>query len=374
MQNEGYSIDQVRMRLATNIRNRRLQLKLSQARLGQETGVGSSQTISQIEKGERDLKAYELFNFAKALYCTPSELLNEVAQDLIVAWRNKPDSDVEIQEAKFGDLIRTYNLVEQWADEISAASLPSLHSGNKSLSFDWVEQEADSMRKYMELGNYPALSLEKVLEERFAVKIFYLPDFKGSAASVRGEQEYAIVLNTSEVHSRRNFSLAHELFHLLTWDSLAPNAEDTINIWGEKIEQLADKFASCLLLPAEHIRERTRQLVQRKNTVSLRAIAEIAEEYDVSRQAMLWRLHYLGLLTRSKTEELLEECAKVSVRRENIAENTEKSAFPMRFMRLLKLAYLQGEVGAGRVAEILGKPLYEMREEITQWEAEDCGG
>ena len=61
--------------LAKRIRNARERLNLTQKRLAEEAGFSVPQIVHQIEKGERDVKAWELVNIAKALHLELSQLL-----------------------------------------------------------------------------------------------------------------------------------------------------------------------------------------------------------------------------------------------------------------------------------------------------------
>ena len=61
-----------------------------------------------------------------------------------------------------------------------------------------------------------------------------------------------MLINRHEVAGRRHFDLAHELFHILTWDAMPPehvggSAGDRA---GNRVEQLANNFASAVLMPA----------------------------------------------------------------------------------------------------------------------------
>jgi hypothetical protein len=45
---------------------------------------------------------------------------------------------------------------------------------------------------------------------------------EGSAASIWGPFGPAILMNSNEAPWRRNYNFAHEVFHLITWDSIPP--------------------------------------------------------------------------------------------------------------------------------------------------------
>jgi len=60
--------------LSENIKNRRLELGLTQTDLAQMLGYSDRSAISKIEKGEVDLQQSKVYAFAKALRVDPSEL------------------------------------------------------------------------------------------------------------------------------------------------------------------------------------------------------------------------------------------------------------------------------------------------------------
>ena len=59
-----------------------------------------------------------------------------------------------------------------------------------------------------------------------------------------------VLINRHEVEGRRHFDLAHELFHILTWDAMPPeHSEEARETGGNRVEQLANNFASAVLMP-----------------------------------------------------------------------------------------------------------------------------
>ena len=63
------------LELYSNIKQRRLELDMSQEELARKVGYTSRSTITRIEKGEIDISRDKIFAFAKALKTTPSELM-----------------------------------------------------------------------------------------------------------------------------------------------------------------------------------------------------------------------------------------------------------------------------------------------------------
>lgn len=66
------------MELYKNIRNRRIELGLTQAELAEKIGYRSISTIAKIERGINDIPQSKIKAFADALNTTPGELMGEV--------------------------------------------------------------------------------------------------------------------------------------------------------------------------------------------------------------------------------------------------------------------------------------------------------
>ena len=77
-----------------------------------------------------------------------------------------------------------------------------------------------------------------------------------SGAACRLPDLDVVLINRHEVAGRRNFDLAHELFHILTWDAMPPeHLEEATETSKIRVEQLANSFASALLMPEASLRQ-----------------------------------------------------------------------------------------------------------------------
>jgi Zn-dependent peptidase ImmA (M78 family) len=220
------------------------------------------------------------------------------------------------------------------------------------MAWNAAEELARSVRAQLGLGDRPALALPRVLEEDYGVKVFHLAfEPTGTAACSRSETfGDAILLNAGNVRWRRNFDLAHELFHLLTWGVFRSSSATTT---GEE-EKLADRFASALLLPEEALRSAVTRRQTETNKLSTAALFEIARDFDVSIDALVWRLHDLyGGKDREYTKKRIEALHEVA----KLYEERTKDAPPPRPERFRALAITTlraGEISTGRFAEYLG--------------------
>jgi Zn-dependent peptidase ImmA (M78 family)/DNA-binding XRE family transcriptional regulator len=359
--------------LARNIRDRREQIGLTQLQLAERAGFSAPQIVSSIERGERDVKAVELAAIAQALRCDLLDLFaeerEESPQPAVVAWREHPGEGADEQAARFIQLCEWYALAEEWADAENPCELPEVWSPGRFPRLDWARAVAEDVRGDLGLGSLPAASLYQTLEER-CVKIFHFADLRGSAACAWGDFGAGIALNASDVPWRRNFSLAHELFHLITWETLGPDQGDPGGAWSEHVERLANAFASSLLLPESALLER---LAAHRTTqgISWRGLVEVARAFAVSSEALLWRLVTLNQITDRQARRLLNDPEFLLLDRASLAPVRRPELMPDRYLRLLEVAYLRGDVSAGRIAEMTGQSLADVHYKLAQLEEDE---
>lgn len=364
------SRDDVQCNLAENIRYRREQLGLTQTQLAQRAGFSAPQIVSSIERNEREVKAIELAAIARALHCDLMDLFTDDFEHEaapVIAWRERPTDGAEDQAARFLQFCKWYALAEEWAHEERGCDLPDVRPPRGTPTLSWARSMAEDVRADLGLGSLPAASLYQTLEERGGVKIFHFRDLIGSAACARGEFGVGIALNATEVAWRRNFSLAHELFHLVTWDYLGPDQGGVDAVWSTHIEKLANVFASSLLLPEASVRK-SLEAHRDERSVTWRGLIEVAREFDVSTEALLWRLVSLDLVGDKKVRQLLDNPEFRSIDQMTFVPIHEPDLLPERYLRLLETSFLRGEVSAGRVAEMTGQSLADIHYKLIQLE------
>lgn len=354
--------------LGAAVRRARDRAGLTQEELAAQAGFASTQTISDIERGVRELKARELQSIARALHTSYDVLLGLRAEPVShVLWRRGTASVPRAQEAEFLERASRYALLEEWCDLPPAEPLPDFPFNPLTATYAAVEGLANRVSRTLDLGSRPATSLVKVLEERFRVKIFYA-DLLGeeSAACVRDGFGAAILMNANQAPWRRNYNFAHELFHLVTWDGVARAwpADGSEPAWAEQLEKFANSFASHLLLPADELSEQYRTRC-RDGSVADPDMVELAREFDVSTQALVFRLTFLRLLRQDEADAILTRPAFQRLDRRTMAERwvTPSTGLPDRYLRLAYLAHAKGRITTARLAEFLETSVSEL---ITQ--------
>lgn len=343
-----------REHIGTRLRYARERLGLTQTQVRERTSVGGS-SLSEFEHAKREPSLSQLTQLAK-LYKRPvSFFLDDGPLPTEqVRWRQKPENAADI-EAGFLELCRQYHNLEAWSDVNAGTPLPTASSAKRRHQ---AERLASDVQRALGLGVRPAVSLLHVLEEQVGVKVFHLPfEPSGTAACLHHEQlGQGILLNTNNPRWRRNFDLAHELFHLLTWGSdTAPSETSSKATWDESDEKLADTFAASLLMPATEVRA----LVDAAKTdgkLTLASIFDLARHFDVSAEALIWRVHVLygGTPANNDATKRMVERARAAAATLDERVSGEPPKRPARFKMLAVRALRRGDMSLGRFAQYMG--------------------
>jgi XRE family transcriptional regulator, fatty acid utilization regulator len=243
-----------------------------------------------------------------------------------------------------------------WCREDVQTSLPQANYNSASFYYDKAEELAKRVLRELPLGNWPGQSLLNVLEEVCGVKIFCLEfEPSGTAASTVSESfGAAILLNVNNVRWRRNFDLAHELFHLLTWKSFHGDGAGPITV-DEQEEKFADCFASNLLMPTDPFRTAINSRIA-GGKITFESLFDVSREFDVSIESLMWRLHFVYGRKKSDSERTKKEIeqAKTLMPLFQQDRNDQKPpALPARYQALAVKALRRGEISVGRFAEYL---------------------
>ena len=88
--------------LGLRVKEARKRLGMSQQELGELLEVEHAQIISQIESGERQVKAWELARLSAILHTSITDLLKEeTLPEPVVLWREQPDKNYQKIETEF---------------------------------------------------------------------------------------------------------------------------------------------------------------------------------------------------------------------------------------------------------------------------------
>ena len=242
---------------------------LSQDSLARLLGFKDRQTVSAIETGERRVSAEELIVTMEKLgrpldYFTDPFLL---AGEGTFSWRQ---SGIEAQrlatyERSVGRWIAAYRTLAPQVGRETPLLRRALDLTRHS-SYEDATAAGERFAAQFELGRVPAKRLADVIEQRLGILVLMVDALEGiSGAACRLPELDCVLINRHEVAGRRHFDLAHGLFHLLTWEAMPPErVEEAAEVSRNRVEQLANGFASALLMPAERRPPRRLEGCQRK--------------------------------------------------------------------------------------------------------------
>jgi Zn-dependent peptidase ImmA (M78 family) len=165
-----------------------------------------------------------------------------------------------------------------------------------------AEAEAAKLRSDHTSGDLP-VPVEEIASKLGVTIVVETLDRNVSGMLFRQGDHRAIGVNSAHAKVRQRFTIAHELGHLrlhpgkeLILDHVRLNLRDDISSLGtDREEREANAFAAELLMPRAEVISEVRRVLDRGGTTDARFIADLGVLFDVSEQAMEFRLVNLGL-------------------------------------------------------------------------------
>jgi XRE family transcriptional regulator, fatty acid utilization regulator len=342
--------------IGARIRALREQLGLSQDELARLFGFKDRQTVSAIETGERRVSADELLLLVDKLdvpldyFMDPFRLDGEGR----FSWRQAGLSVERLSayERTAGRWIAAFRRI---APEVGHKTPLLRHSLGltRQSSFEDAAQAGERFVAEFELGEVPASSLSKTMEERLGLLVLMVDAVKEiSGAACRLPEFDTVLINRNEVPGRRHFDLAHELFHILTWDAMTPeHVEAATETGGNRVEQLANNFASALLMPAAEVDEFVDwSALKRDGLIEL--LNWLADALGVTASALKWRLASLRRISRAQAQEIPDAALRNNGHRGIVAEPAPP-LFSRPFAEVMARALDEGRISARKASDLL---------------------
>ena len=352
------------MTIGARLKALRQQRGLSQDALARVFAFKDRQTVSAIETGVRALTAAELVTAVEKLdvgldyFADPFRLDGEGR----FSWRQSGVAAERLRayEQKAGRWIGAYRAL---AAEVGRRA-PLMRRALGLTKASRCEEAMDAGERFaeeLELGPVPALGLVSAMEAELGILVLMVDAQPGiSGAACRLPELDAVLIARNEVAGRRHFDLAHELFHILTWDAMPPgHVEEACDFGGNRVELLADNFAAALLMPVCALREfdDCARLDVDELTARLNAVAD---ELHVTSSALRWRLAALRRLTKARAQAIPE-----SALRNNGHEPTPGDRpllFSKPFAQVLAAALDRGCISVRRTASLCGLTIEALEE------------
>lgn len=336
---------------------------LTQAQLSESLGFKDRQTLAAIEAGQRKLSAEELVRAIGALgvdlefLTDPFRMVGEGQFSWRADSRMTPQGLQDFED-RAGRWIATYRKLGPQSDVSSSALKFSLPITVKN-AYEDARAAAETLGREWDLGEVPALRLEARLREKIGALVLYVDapaGISGAACQLPGLA--TILVNRNEPEGRRHYDVAHEAFHLLTWEQMPPeHTESDIPRGGKgnRVEQLADNFASALLMP-----ERTLvPLWQARGDQDIHDwLNETATGLMVTSVALKWRMVQLELFGKADLLDIQDRRLTANGRpRDGLPV---PKLFSTEFVARIHAALAEGQLSVRRASGLLGLKIDEL--------------
>lgn len=349
--------------IGTRLKALRQERGLSQDRLAHMFGFKDRQTVSAIETGVRRVTASELMLAVKKLnapldyFTDPFRLDGEG----LFSWRQRGVGRSELNEYErtASQWVGAYRTMTAWLGRQTPLMRQSLGL-TKVSRFEDAINAGERFVDEFELGDIPAQRLAAVMQDQLGILVLMVDAYQGiSGAACRLPELDAVLIARGEVEGRRNFDLAHELFHILTWEAMPPeHVEDVSEFGGNRIEQLANNFAAAVLMPRAAL-ESVGDWGQLSMDGLIARLNATADELNITASALRWRLVSLRLLAKVRAREIPEADLRNNGREHSLPP---PPLFSQQFMNVVATAISQGHVSARRAAKLVGLPIDDLKD------------
>ena len=328
---------------------------LSQDDVAWLLGFKDRQTVSTIETGTRRVTAQELLLAVEKLgapieyFTDPFRLEGEAR----FSWRQRgvPQEQLGKNETCASRWIGAYRTLMPLVGRKTRLVRPSLGLTKQSRYEDAIDA-GERFAAEFELGAVPAEHLVEVMEDALGILVLMVDVEAGiSGAACRLPDLDAVLISRHEIAGRRHFDLAHELFHILTWEAMPPkHIEEAVESGGGRVEQLANNFAAAVLMPSAEV-ARSGSWEKLDMDALVARLNLVASVLQVTSSALRWRLVALGELPAKRAREIPEALLRNNGRME--VKSAPPPLFSKQFAEVLKLALEQGRVSARRAAALV---------------------
>ncbi len=349
--------------IGTRIKAFRQARGVSQDELARALGFKDRQIVSAIETGVRRVGAEELLLVMEHLSVPLDHFTDPYRLDGegMFSWRQMgvPRERLMEYETMAGRWIGGYRVMASQVGRKPRLMRQALGL-TKLSSFEEATEAGERLVTEFGLGPVPGLRLAEVVE-RLGILVLLVDAYAGiSGAACRLPDLDTVLIARGEARGRRNFDLAHELFHILTWDAMPPeHVEDAVDFSGNRVEQLANSFAAAVLMPRDSLAPLADWASLDTEALCVRLNAT-AEDLQVTSSALRWRLATLGALSRKRARALPEGALR------NNGQARPRGSVPAPFSRgfaeVLAAGIDDGYISVRRAAELVGLPIEGLEE------------
>ena len=289
------------------LKNARLYRGKTITELAEETEI-SKQAISQFENGKATPSIETLLKIMNVLKF-PREYFRQIDEDITVntffrALLTTSKKEQLIQVTRTKTLAKIYEFLEEYID------FPKFKTPLIDIENIDIEQVTLELRDCWGLGINPITNIVNIMEKNGVV----VSSFKTNESKIDAftqihkvhnlERPFVVVGDDKESAVRRQFSMAHELGHII----LHNNSIEVDELSREEykmMEEEANNFAAAFLLPKESF---LADVMQYPN--KLEFYVELKKKWKVSISAMIIRAFKLNAITHNQYQYLMKQLSK----------------------------------------------------------------
>ena len=336
---------------------------MTQDALGETVGV-TRQTIAVWESGDRQPTIEQLGRLARALGVSLDLfIVKDTGTEPVLLFRADMPSALS-QDLRF---ILTQKVEDYASIEQIVGADPVLPESRKmpELGIDSIDTHAERIRSWLGVENGPLGDVLALLEDR-GIKVIQcpLPQQVSGFSAYTEEHGGVIIVNADHAAERQYFTAIHELIHLIYHRSEYRRPTASTVKGKDPREKFADAVAGAVILPRSATEEELGFYQNR--WIPEPVLQYIKKRYYVSMKTVLFRAEQAGIISPKQRGQqmgkLIEKHGKADE-----GERLEKPKMPSRLERLVFQALADEKISSSRAAEILGRPIFDIRNELLTW-------
>lgn len=348
------------------LKSARLYNGLTIADVAEKTGI-SKQAVSQFENGKTEPKNETLFSLSKYLGFPREYFFQHDKENITIgdtyfranaAMTNK-EKNLQIEKVKL--LVAIYRCIEEYIEfpKLNIYPIPD------NFNFD-MEDLAICVRHYWGLSETHTINIIDVMERNgIIVNSFFTKSVNIDAYSQvehLPEKDIAIVIlgNDKENAFRRNFSAAHELGHILLDDFFS--VEDMSKLEYREMENIMNRFAGALLVPAEKFRSDLCTL----SKTDLNSYITLKKRYFVSAAALIVRARHLDEITDNQYQYLMKQLSQRGYRTCEPLDKETPTIKPRYLKQAMKMIIEEDKIDSIEFLNMLAEKGYSLSVDLVE--------
>lgn len=335
---------------AERLKEARLFQRMTMDELASAVGI-NKQAISQFENKKTVPEPLTLRKIADALDFPYSFFVEDDPQSIIGntyfrALYSSKKKDLVAQQIKAKYLARIHSVLAKKV-RFRPINLPPLDMGDNMS----IEQLAQYVRQFWELGNSPISNMVSLLEQNGVIVGEFATDSREIDAFYQYYEEggcptYCVILGSDKKSFyRRQFNCAHELGHILLHERYSDLNEINREEFRTREEE-ANTFAASFLLPADTFGKDVSAYPNR-----LSHYVELKKKWNVSIMAMIMRSYSLGYVTQTQYSYLMKQMSINGYRQKEPLDDIVEYKHPRALKQAINLLLTKGNMSGSDVAK-----------------------